>query len=153
MEFNEETVRVLGKYWDDGIDAVGTEAMEFNEETVRVLSRYWDNGLDLKFENYLVWTVAVDCYNILVLDFLRKTVQIDPLVLNGYLLTNSLTAGSLEMVQYAKTVINWQQWKKSVKPRLAELQQLCVGNPLEQDLRQELINYHQNCQSPMRKKG
>ena len=35
------------------------DADEFNEETVRVLSRYYDNGLDLKFENYLVWTVWI----------------------------------------------------------------------------------------------
>lgn len=81
---------------------------------------------------------------------MRKSVGVDPMVLNVYLLTNSLVLQSLEMVQFAKTAISWQQWKKSVVPRIAELRKLCGGDPL---LIEELENYHANCPSPAKQKG
>jgi len=145
--YQEVIELIIGSPDVDGQDADAVHAM--NEETVRVLTRYWNDGLDLKFENCLLWTVAVDCCNVPVLEFLRKTVQIDSMVLNGYLLTTSLSAGSLEMVQYAKTVISWQRWKREVVPRMKELKKMCRGQEL---LKQELDNYHGNCQSPLRKK-
>jgi len=108
-------------------------------ENVAVLERYYANGCDLRFENLMAWTVAVDCSNVAVLSLLHSKVGVDALVLDGYLLRMACEIRSIEMVQFAKTIIRWRDWEREVVPHLKEYRALCDEETL---FVQELEDYH-----------
>merc|ERR1712154_81530 len=78
-------------------------------DNVAVIRRYYENGCDLQFENNMAWTVAVDCTNLNVLQFLYKTIGIDPCIQNNYLLRTACELEQVEMVQFAKTIVSRKQ--------------------------------------------
>jgi len=101
-----------------------------NDGNVSVIRRYFENGCDLQFENNMPWTVAVDCTNLSVLQFLFKTIGINPCIQNNYLLRTACEIGQVEMVQFAKSIIPSCEWEQRIAPHVAEYKALCPHNAL-----------------------
>jgi len=104
-----------------------------------MIKRYYENGCDLTFHDNFAWQIAVEATNIPMMQFLIKTVGVDPLCNNNYLLTTSIEKQSIELLQFAKTIINWNQWQQKIEPHLEKFKSLCNNDPT---FIAELENYH-----------
>eukprot|EP00484_Ammonia_sp_Unknown_P025522 CAMPEP_0197029136 /NCGR_PEP_ID=MMETSP1384-20130603/8644_1 /TAXON_ID=29189 /ORGANISM="Ammonia sp." /LENGTH=626 /DNA_ID=CAMNT_0042458241 /DNA_START=44 /DNA_END=1924 /DNA_ORIENTATION=- len=129
---------------------INVDDVETNQENIDCIRQYFQNGCDLKFENCMAWTVAVDCTNMAMLQFLFKEVGVDPLCLDAYLLRTACDMRSIELLQFAKTIISWEMWKCHVEPQLSELKAICSNDPV---FVRELENYHRAITPIKKKKG
>eukprot|EP01083_Nonionella_stella_P113952 336418_1 len=114
-----------------------------SKQYVDTIEAYMDNGCDMKFENNMAWIVASDCANLAVLTFLHEHVGIDAVCCDNYLLRTSLESNNIELLRFAKTIINWQNWKQKVEPHINRLKLLCSHSQSDNEmLIKELENYH-----------
>eukprot|EP00485_Elphidium_margaritaceum_P005772 CAMPEP_0202689504 /NCGR_PEP_ID=MMETSP1385-20130828/4739_1 /ASSEMBLY_ACC=CAM_ASM_000861 /TAXON_ID=933848 /ORGANISM="Elphidium margaritaceum" /LENGTH=499 /DNA_ID=CAMNT_0049344643 /DNA_START=285 /DNA_END=1784 /DNA_ORIENTATION=- len=138
----------LPSIYQDIVERIINADHENHDDTVNVIKEYYFNGCDLKFANLMPWTVAVDCTNIAILHFLYKTVGVDPLCLDNYLLRTACDIRSIPLLQFAKSVIRFELWQVKIEPNLEEYKKIC-----HEDVTfvKELENYHQ-CVTPIKKK-
>ena len=110
---------------------------EMNDKFIETIQKQYENGLDLRFHDNFAWNVAIDSINIEIILFLHKTVGINPLCNNNYLLTSSIETNNIDLLIFAKTnVISWSQWQKI---DLNKFKLLCNDDPI---FIKELENYH-----------
>lgn len=110
-----------------------------NDEFIKTIKKQYKNGCDLTFHDNFAWNVAVDSTNIEILSFLHKTVGINPICNDNYLIKTCLETQNLEMLIYTKSIITWNEWKKSIEPILDKLKLICNNDEI---LIKELENYH-----------
>lgn len=114
-----------------------------NDEFIENIKIQYKNGCDLTFHDNFIWNVAIDANNIKILLFLYKIVGVNPICNNNYLIKSSLETRNLEMLIFAKNIITWNQWKKSIEPILDKFKLICNYDPIfikELDQHHHILN-------------